>query len=144
MISNIFNIGEVSGTTVGSCIGGATAKNNVSAAFYIKEYEITAGQTLVDEAQMASGEVAYKLGDAFGQKIGTDSYPVLGGEKVLYDVAADNYYNDSTTSIDGITIDGTPQKPVYFNLEGIASDKPYSGFNIVRYPDGTVRKVHFR
>ncbi|MDO5397659.1 MAG: GLUG motif-containing protein [bacterium] len=32
--------------------------------------------------QFASGEVAYLLGEAWGQKIGVDKYPVLGGDKV--------------------------------------------------------------
>lgn len=32
--------------------------------------------------QLATGEVAYLLGEAWGQKIGTDAYPVLGGDTV--------------------------------------------------------------
>ncbi len=49
-----------------------------------------ADATLIDSvsgmtsAQMASGEVAYKLGAAFGQTIGTDAYPSLGGATVYY------------------------------------------------------------
>lgn len=31
----------------------------------------------VDESQLASGEIAYKLGLAWGQKVGTDNYPVF-------------------------------------------------------------------
>ncbi|MBR5285181.1 MAG: hypothetical protein IKU27_09065, partial [Clostridia bacterium] len=38
--------------------------------------------TAVTEGQMASGEIAYKLGSAWGQTIGKDDYPVPGGEKV--------------------------------------------------------------
>ena len=38
----------------------------------------------VTAEQLASGEVAYKLGAAFGQVIGTDANPVLGGEAVNY------------------------------------------------------------
>lgn len=34
--------------------------------------------------QFASGEIAYLLGEAWGQKIGVDKYPVLGGDKVYY------------------------------------------------------------
>ena len=40
--------------------------------------------TKVTEEQLTSGETAYKLGDAWGQKIGTDEKPVLGGDKVYY------------------------------------------------------------
>ena len=38
--------------------------------------------TVKTAAQFASGEVAYLLGDAFGQTIGTEDHPVLGGKKV--------------------------------------------------------------
>lgn len=34
--------------------------------------------------QFESGEVAYLLGDEWGQKIGTDKYPVIGGSKVYF------------------------------------------------------------
>ena len=36
----------------------------------------------VTSADFASGEIAYYLGDAFGQAIGTDPMPVFGGQKV--------------------------------------------------------------
>ena len=40
--------------------------------------------TLVDSEQLASGEVTYKLGEAFRQTIGTDLYPRLGtGEGIV-------------------------------------------------------------
>lgn len=38
----------------------------------------------VTAEQTATGEICHKLGDAFGQSIGTDTYPVFGGEKVYY------------------------------------------------------------
>ena len=46
--------------------------------------------TQVTADQLASGEVAYKLGDAWYQTIGTDDYPTLddSSEKVLYIGAA--------------------------------------------------------
>ena len=54
--------------------------------------------------QFESGEVAYILGSVWGQTIGTDAYPVLGGEKVYYGYAscADDakmvYTNNSSAS----------------------------------------------
>ncbi|MBE6774421.1 MAG: hypothetical protein E7544_09410 [Ruminococcaceae bacterium] len=59
--------------------------------------------TKVTGEQLTSGETAYKLGDAWGQKIGTDAYPVLGGEDVYcgYTACDDEaivYTNDSTVS----------------------------------------------
>lgn len=96
-ISNIFNVGEVTGTTVGGCVGGTTAKTNLTNAFTTSEYGITEGQTLVSAEQMASGEVAYKLGDAFFQTIGVDAHPSFSGLKVYYDEADDSYYNLATS-----------------------------------------------
>lgn len=37
-----------------------------------------------EEADFESGEVAYMLGEEWGQKIGVDERPVFGGEKVYY------------------------------------------------------------
>lgn len=83
VIENVFNIGEVSGSIVGSCVGGTTSKNNVKNAFSTAEYGITEGQTLVTEEQIRSGEVAWLLGKAFGQTIGKDEYPIIGGAEVF-------------------------------------------------------------
>ena len=67
---------------------GALTATNVRVAtncFYLAdEANASSAGTAVIAAQMASGEVAYKLGDAFGQTIGTDAYPVFGGAKVYY------------------------------------------------------------
>ena len=82
VIENIFNLGNVEGTTVGACVGGTTKKDNVKKAFATVEYGITTGQTTVTDEQMKSGYVARLLGEAFGQTLGTDNYPVLDGKKV--------------------------------------------------------------
>jgi hypothetical protein len=52
----------------------------------------------VTAEQAATGEIAYKLGEAFGQNIGTDTYPELNGEQVCY-IGKDGYatlYNATT------------------------------------------------
>ena len=82
-ITNIFNVGNVEGTTVGACVGGTTTKENVTNAFAAKEYGITASQTTVTEKQIANGELARLLGEAFGQTLGEDEHPVIGGPQVL-------------------------------------------------------------
>ena len=48
--------------------------------------------------QAATGEIAYKLGSAFGQNIGTDAYPELDGEQVYF-IGEDGYATlyDTTT-----------------------------------------------
>ena len=92
-ISNIFNVGTVKGTGVGACIGGSTTKEKVSNAFSTVEYQVTAGQTLVSDDQMRSGEIAFKLGNAFFQTIGEDPYPGFTGLTVYHDEDTDEYYN---------------------------------------------------
>lgn len=106
-ISNIFNIGNVTGSNVAACVGGTAAKTKVTNAFALAEYKITDGQTTVTAEQMASGEVAYHLGEAFGQQLGRDAHPVLGGKKVYYDAEGDVYHNEKyqlTIIIDTETI----------------------------------------
>lgn len=97
IISNIYNVGEIQpigdGKNIGACVGGTTSKQNVTNAFAIEEFTVTDGHILVSESQMASGEVAYRLGEAFGQTIGEDDYPVLGGTPVYYEEETGRYYN---------------------------------------------------
>ena len=47
---------------------------------------------------------------------------------------------DTETGIPEIELDSS-EAEVYYNLEGVASERPYKGFNIVRMKDGSVRKV---
>ena len=98
VIANVFNLGEVTGTNVAACIGGTALKNNTQNMFAIKEYDIVDGQKTVTEEQMLSGEIAYLLGDAFGQTIGTDTHPVLNGARV-YNVVYTTSLSDNTYSI---------------------------------------------
>ena len=110
VIENVFSLGEVTGNTVAACIGGTTAKDKALNVFASKEYGIIAGQTTVTDSQMASGEVAYLLGEAFGQQIGTDLHPVLGGaqvHKVTYTTSLSEeqdslYTNGTLPQYDGI------------------------------------------
>lgn len=69
--------------------------------FAIVNYEITDGHTSVTPEQMKSGEVAYLLGEAFGQNIGEDLHPVLAGAKVfkveylIAETESENSLNDA-------------------------------------------------
>ena len=129
---------------MGACFGAISSNATISNVFAIAEYQITDFQTLVTDEQMRSGEVAYKLGEAFGQEIGKDEYPVLGGMKVLYDEANNRYYNEGGESgITDITADEA-DGAVYYNPMGVASERPFKGLNIVRLRDGSVRKIFIR
>ncbi len=143
-IENVYNIGTIKGTqNVGACAGGSATKSKMKNAFALEEFDITSGHTLVTEAQMKSGEVAYKLGEAFGQKIGEDAYPVLGGLKVYYNEVQDKYSNDDPSGVDTI---GAEDATIvgYYDLQGRRLSKPQSGINIVRMSDGSVRKVYIK
>ncbi len=49
----------------------------------------------------------------------------------------------STSGIEDVTVDGA-EGAVYYNLEGVASDRPFKGFNIVRTADGRTNKIYVR
>ena len=98
-ITNVYSIGEISSDkadTAGACVGATTSKSKVTNAFAVKAYGITDGHILVSGEQMASGEIAFRLGSAFSQAIGEEEYPVFGSLPVLYDEDNDLYYNNAT------------------------------------------------
>ena len=86
-VTNCYNTGSVEGY---SNVGGLCGDNydTVTNCYYLTG-TATGGigygsgeATEKTAEQFASGEVAYLLGEGWGQTIGTDEYPVLGGEKV--------------------------------------------------------------
>ncbi len=96
-IENCYNAAKI--TATGSSVGAVWAYTNaatgVDNCYTTANYKLTSNQgELVSADQMASGEVAYLLGDAWGQEIGFSDFPELGGMKVFYDEATDVYYNE--------------------------------------------------
>ncbi len=102
-VTNCYNTGNVTGND--AYVGGLCGQNyaTVSNCYYlagkansgIGEGSGEATEKTADE--FASGEVAWLLqgeqeGQVWGQTIGTDEYPVLGGEKVLQ--IGDGYANE--------------------------------------------------
>ena len=85
-VENCHNTGEVSGSEyVGSVVGNNT--KTVTNCYYLADSETDEidGTTAKTAAQFASGEVAYLLGEAWGQILEGEScqnFPVLGGESV--------------------------------------------------------------
>ncbi len=96
-------IGGISGTNRGTvenccCTGKITIPDNyqgkvsygIAEGTVVNSYYINTSMNsgssavAVSQAQFESGEVAYKLGEAWGQKIGTEASPTLGGDKVYY------------------------------------------------------------
>ncbi len=137
-VENVFNIGEIAETTTSASCVGSSKDATITNAFTVKQYAVTTGETLVTDSQMASGEVAYKLGEAFGQKIGEQLHPVLGGDKVFYDKNSGTYTN--TVGVDGVELEEDGEA-VYYNLQGLSSPTPWKGFNIVRTSNGKCKKI---
>ena len=126
-ISNCYNNGAVSGTkNVGAVCGAIEESSPFTFAncYYDNEKCSVEGINNSDAlgrtfgkstAQFSSGEVAYLLskgynGSVWGQKLGTDSYPILGGAKVYYGYALNDcqhisYSNTTRTETPNHTYD---------------------------------------
>ena len=100
-ITNCYNTGSVSGN---QAVGGVVGSNEseMSNCYYLStcgaEDEYAISKT---EEQFKSGEVAYLLGNAFGQKIGVDNAPVFNGEKVYQVTNCENETGYSNKNMDG-------------------------------------------
>lgn len=127
-VKNCYNTGQVSGSAnTGGVLGGATdeeGSNTISNCYYdngtctaggIDGADVAGKAEGKSTAQFDSGEVAYLLskgynGSVWGQKLGTDAYPILGGAKVYYGYALDDcqhisYSNTTLTETPNHTYD---------------------------------------
>ncbi|MGM9727030.1 MAG: GLUG motif-containing protein, partial [Prevotella sp.] len=126
-ISNCYNNGAVSGTTNVGAVCGAIEESSpftFANCYYDNEKCSVKGINNSDAlgltfgkstAQFGSGEVSYLLskgynGSIWGQKLGTDAYPILGGAKVYYGYAPDDcqhisYSNTTRTETPNHTYD---------------------------------------
>ena len=87
-IENTYNIGTVvNGDGDGFLRGGGKLINTYNLA--------------ADNAMVKSGELAYKLGAAFGQTLGTDAYPNFTGKKVYTFVSGDYANIDNLETANG-------------------------------------------
>ena len=108
-MTNCYNMGEISSASgkaapLGSVYQDANVFQN---CYYLSDTvdESVENHTGLTKFAFTSGEVAYKLGDAFGQKIGTDPNPVFrtADNRVLFGEGM--YYNEG----------GTPHEHHYVN-----------------------------
>lgn len=93
-INNCFSTADA--VTDGGEVGGVVSGLTPEGSYYLADAENDNGGKT--EEQFKSGEVAYLLGEAWGQTIGTDVYPVLGGATVYagYDCGNTNMYYSNT------------------------------------------------
>ncbi len=116
-VQNCYNVGVIIGNEeVGGVVGSNNYGSTVTNCYYLLDtavggingYNVNGSAEVKTAAEFASGEVAYKLGEGFGQSIGNDEYPVLGGEKLYigYPSCAPDmtktYTNDETIPQDKI------------------------------------------
>ena len=119
-VKESYNIGTVTSTT-GKNVAGVCGENATSAhvqdCYYLDTSETHAGGGISKTlAEFNSGEVAYLLQKAindaadkagttaeqvWGQNIGTDPYPVLGGKTVYYNDTNKYHNHDDNTECEG-------------------------------------------
>ena len=145
-ISNCYNSGIVSGDWLVGSVCGDNWNGTISNCYYLEGTATggingsdVSGQAEVKSAeQLASGEVCWLLNEeqsegAWGQKLDTDPYPVLGGPAVFKD--GETYYNEEGSAIvetnseqasfvivpENLTINiyGNGHEATVFNLAGI-------------------------
>ena len=98
-IENCFNNGSISsdanaslGAVTGELYGTInntywnTENTSLNASPYLGSASVVNNTSGLSAAELATGAVAYKMSDDWGQKIGTDPTPVLGGLKVYRNV----------------------------------------------------------
>lgn len=101
--------GECHTTTLYNCYTThntftSTIEVTANNCFYLgNEENASSAGTFMTAAQMASGEMAYKLGAAYGQTIGTDALPVFDGAKVYYGYTSCGAEEKIYTNDDSVT-----------------------------------------
>ena len=118
-IENCFSFTGVGGETGGAIVGGypyGTVRNS----YYLTGTAPYDGAGIAKtQAQFASGEVAYLLGEDFGQTIGVDKYPVLG-DPIVYK----NQIGGCTSSTYVYEYSNTAQTVVTHNWNDATCTKP--------------------
>jgi len=113
VVTNVYNTGRVHATRTNgsgySCHGAIRPTANTTAttdqvtnAYANEDFLFNELNTIIitNPEAWSGGEVAYKLGDAFGQEIGVDPLPVLGGMQV-YEIElpdGSKYYSNTNES----------------------------------------------
>ena len=117
--------------------GGTKGQSLVLDMKYVGEPKLTEGKlytilcgVLINEPWEAESESAparVKKSDGTSYFTNYTAYPLAIPEEV--------------TAIEDITSDTTPHVVKYISPAGIESDTPFDGVNLIRYSDGTIKKV---
>lgn len=164
-VQNCLSVGKIvtnsSCTTAAAIIGNwnGNATANVKNNYYCLQGGSTAkigignntsnceAPHAVTKGQLASGEVCYALnGDQtkinWYQTLGVDAHPVLNcnHSQVFFDATTGNFSNEDPDSIEEIYGNEENEKS-WYDLCGRRLNKLTKGINIIRYSDGTSKKV---
>lgn len=94
--------------------------------------------------------------NGYGDPIGNHRFinPVAGRSPNFTAIAHKTYFGKvptvhipvsiRTSDIEDIASDRDGEPVVYYNMQGVSSDKPFKGMNIIRMSDGSVRKVYIK
>ena len=143
-VTNCYNSGTVAGIEDGKPFA------RFGSAIFTNCYDVNGQSTIsgIATKQVTSGELCYLLNGSqsespvFLQTIGEDMHPVFdAGHGVVY--CFDGEYTNDVDGIEPIVISSDPEAVVtgVYNINGVRLDTPRHGLNIIRYSDGTVRKV---
>ena len=126
-----------------NCFAAGNLLNNVSQTYaaiykssvvsidncYIVDDYPGADFTQVSKEQLASGEVSYLLGDAFGQEIGVDSTPLLNGMPVYgsIDVCGSDIYSNTTHTTEGWLTDS--ENTTHYQYCSVCETNIYEGLH---------------
>ncbi|MCQ2202784.1 MAG: hypothetical protein MJZ27_11990, partial [Bacteroidales bacterium] len=110
----VYNNSYTATVTVTNCysVSNAPLSNKATTNCYhdnTKYQENTYYSVGKSSESFANGEVAYMLGDAWGQKIGTDATPRLGGDKLYTKPLCPHTNSYSNTPSEYIPITDTPE-----------------------------------
>ncbi len=92
-VENCINTGRIVSDSTSEAIIASGSVDNCKNCYYLTDTSVDgSGAQAKTAEQFKSGEVAYLLGDKWGQKIGVDKHPVIGGDKVYF---ANNTYTNT-------------------------------------------------
>ena len=149
-VSHVYSTGVITGTTdTGKVCGQNTVLASLTSAWFsgnstdkgVGTNYGTASVYYASAAQFSSGEAAYLLGGAFGQELGTDSFPVFrspDGSNTVYKLTytvdsteyAVQYYNaGDTVSASGIA-DPTMEGGYFVSWTGLPAAMPESDLTV--------------
>ena len=128
---NCCNTGSVTGTAgVGGVCGGNY--NTVTNCYYLDTCGAAGEGTSKTAEQFQSGEVAWLLGEGWGQTIGTDSYPVLDADGTKRVYAVTLYQGSDTADARYLNSNGTFPTLTGNAIALVDVDSPFkTGTNIV-------------